>query len=161
MDRTFFLQHGDRPKRSKSLIGKVLPNSIVEPFDGFWRSGEQCSLKTLVVQNAEWVNREDCLVLGVGRPRQGTIFRWWAVGHGIAARIEGRERPITWDTLPPACQEIACSEMLRLPEAEQLGLPRLRCLLLPVGGNMRDIDIVGLSFRACQEKSVAVDAGMV
>jgi hypothetical protein len=35
--------------------------------------------------------------------------------------------------------------VLRLSDVEQFGLPRLRCLLLPAGRTLRDIDIVGLA----------------
>ena len=98
-----------------------------------------------MVQDAKWLNREDYLELGVSRPRQGTIARWRATGDSIAARVEGRERTLAWEALPPARQEIACSEALRLTEIEQLGLPRLRCLLLPVGRTLRDVDIVGIA----------------
>ena len=132
--------------RSESLIGKVPPDSKVEPFDGEWQSGVPCRLKTLVVQSAIWLSREDYLILGVSRPIQGTLARWHAAGESIAALVEGREQAFAWASLPPARQEIACSELLRLPEAEQFGLPRLRCLLLPSGRTMRDIDLVGIGF---------------
>ena len=132
--------------RSESLIGKVASGSKVDFInDGTWRSGAECHLKTLVVQDAKWLNREDYARLAVGRPRLGTIARWPSARDGVATLVDGREQSLDWRTAPPALQEIACSEVLRLPEIEEMGLPRLRCLLLPVGRTLRDVDIVGIA----------------
>jgi hypothetical protein len=38
-----------------------------------------------------------------------------------------------------------CAEFLRMPEAEQIGLPRLVHLLIPVGRTMKDVVIVGVA----------------
>jgi hypothetical protein len=38
-----------------------------------------------------------------------------------------------------------CSEFLRTPDAESLGLARMAYLLLPVGRTMKDLDICGIT----------------
>lgn len=71
---------------------------------------------------------------------------WGSPGCGsrIENIVERREVALDVSDLLPCEQEAMCTEFLRLERAEQLGLPRLRHLLVRVGGTMRDLDFLGV-----------------
>jgi hypothetical protein len=131
---------------SDFLIGTVAPGSGLALLRGEWGSTRRvAALKTAQLRDVRLLDRRDHSVITACRPRQGTISRWHAVGDAVAALIEGRVQPLSWGMLSSARQEVGCSEFLRLPEAEQFGLPRLQSLLLPVGRTLRDVDFVGIA----------------
>lgn len=72
-------------------------------------------------------------------------MRWPSAGQTIANLVERRAGSTHLSDLSPAQLEVICSELMRLPDAELLGLPTLASLLLPAGGTMKDIDIYGLA----------------
>lgn len=132
------------------MLGLVRPKSKIELLRGAWgnKSGMQgrtAVLKTLRLSKVKLVQPIDYAVLSVGRPRQGTIMRWHLAGKTIESLVEGRRRTAHLSDLAPRQQEILCSELLRLPQAATLGLPRLVHLLLLTGHTMRDIDIIGVA----------------
>jgi hypothetical protein len=136
--------------QAKALVGYVKPKSKIELFRGKWGTlneseGSRAILKTIRVRKVKIVRASDHAVTLVGRPRQGTIIRWKRAGKAIENMVEGRRSLAALSDLSPDQQEILCSEFLRSRStAEQLGLPRLAHLILPVGRTMRDIDICGL-----------------
>jgi hypothetical protein len=81
--------------------------------------------------------------LKVARPRQGTISRWNKASSKLACIVDGKTIEHAWENLSYPLQETVCSEFLRshnIPE-----LPKLKSLLLPVGGTQEDVDIYGLT----------------
>jgi len=127
------------------MLGYVAPDSEVEIVEGRHADGRPAILKTLQLSKVRLVKPLDHAVLHVGRPRQGTIKRWLLARKIVENLVECRKFDLTLSDLLPSQQEILCSEILRWPQAESLGLPRLACLLLPPGRTMPDIDIIGLS----------------
>jgi hypothetical protein len=130
------------------LIGTVPPNTKPVLLRGEWGSIHNhrvAVLKTLQLTNAKPLHPRDHCVIAANRPRQITISPWHAVGDAVAAIIEQRVQPLSWDLLSTDRQEVGCSEFLRLPETSRFGLPRLQSLLLPVGRTLEDVDIVGIA----------------
>ena len=140
-------QYYPRPER---LVGCVKPGSHIELLEGTWGSrngldGRHAILKTLRLTRTKVVKPVDYAVLQVGRPRQGAIKRWPSARETIKNLVEDvTNKPALCD-LSESQQEILCSEFLRLPQAEKLGLPRLAHLRLPTGRTMPDIDIIGIA----------------
>lgn len=133
--------------QSELLLGIIAPNSKITRIRGVWGSSERSAvLKTLRLAETKLLQPHDHAIIAASRPRQGTIARWRAVGESIAALIEGRKQPLSWQSLSYSQQEIGCSEFLRLAEVLEFGLPRLQSLLLPVGRTLKDVDLVGLAF---------------
>lgn len=134
----------------ESLVGVVRANSPIELLRGKWGNlyglaGRIAVLKTLQLRRVKQIAPMECPVILVGRPRQGTLMRWPKAGLVIANLVEDKACEAALCDLMPAQQEIICSEFLRLPEAEQLGLPTLAHLILPIGRTMKDVDIYGLA----------------
>lgn len=129
------------------MLGYVEPNSNIELLEvgGSREHGRQALLKTLRLTKVKTLKPLDQPSWLYCRPRQGTLSRWRKVQTAIEDLVEGRRgEPELRDLTPPRL-ETMCSELLRLPECEELGLPRLAHLLLPVGGTMKDLDIFGLA----------------
>lgn len=132
-------------------LGLVEPGTEIEFFRGQWAPSRdrpaprEAVLKSLRLARTRELEPMESIALLVGRPRQGTLVQWHAIGSLIADLVEGR-RPIpSFDRLNPTLQEVMCAEFLRVSDANQTGLPRLVHLLLPVGRTMRDVDIYGVS----------------
>ena len=132
--------------KADRLLGVIAPGTQITLARVPWREedrpGRAAVLKTLPLQRVMHVS--DRPALFVGRPKQGTISRWTMIGGRVADLVEGRPERISLDALSTAMQEVMCSEFLRLERASELGLPRLRHLVL-LGRTMRDLDIVGLT----------------
>ncbi len=136
------------------LIGQVLPNSKIKLMKAKWRGGSKFGslrpkgypavLKTLKLSNVMELKPEQQLAVFAGVPPQITISRWPKARSVIRDRVEGILPIRDWRTLSPQQQEILCSEFMRTPEGERLGLPQLAHLLLPVGSTLKDIDIAGI-----------------
>lgn len=131
-------------------VGWVPPDSQIELISGKWADtsefpGREAILKTLPLTKCRVLTPLESVVVLAGRPRMGSLQQW----HGCKARImylvEGIQLDLTLGDLLHYEQETLCAEFLRTPEAEQMGLPRLQNLLMPVGRTMKDVDIVGLS----------------
>jgi len=132
------------------LLGYVPPDSKVELIKGKWGTrnefeGRTAILKSLPLTKVRIVKPVDHAVLIVGRPRQGTLTRWHLAGDTIINLVERRRVVPTLTHLSASQQEIMCSEFLREPSAYHFDLPILRQLLLPTGGTMKDLDIVGIA----------------
>jgi hypothetical protein len=128
------------------LIGIVRPKSKIKLLRGEWgSSSRRAVLKSLQLENPKTIHPRDHLVIAACRPQQGTISRWHAIGDTISSLIQNKTPLISWNSLTPTQQEVACSEFLRLPSMAQCGLPRLQSLLLPVGRTLNDVDIVGIA----------------
>ena len=136
--------------RESCLIGRVEPGSTIEPLEAQWRctdfpGGRIAALKTLRLIDVREVAPEDHAVILVGRPIRGTFMRWPSARDTIANLVEGRPLTFQLDRLSPRQHEVLCAEFLRLPDAEAMGLPTLRHLVLPTGRTMKDLDLVGVA----------------
>lgn len=132
------------------LLGKVLPGSDIEPLSAEWRRSSYdpprpAALKTLRLEQVTELSPAKHALLLVGRPPHTTLSRWPSAGDRIRSLVEGHEQALDLDRLTTKQQEVLCSEFLRLPDAESLGLPRLAKLLLPPGGTLKDLDIIGVA----------------
>lgn len=135
--------------QEECLVGKVEPGTKIKLVKGRWgtnsgHGGRVAVLKALPLTKVRSVRPRDHAVILVGRPRHWTLSRWPSAKDTIENIVEERHAPETLDSLSPDQQEILCGEFMRLPIAEEMGLPRLDHLLLPVGRTMRDIDILGM-----------------
>lgn len=139
------------------VLGFVEPQSHIEIIEGKWNGQPNIEgqlsdtkdrvalLKTLPLTKVKLVEPEKHAIILVGRPRQGAFMRWPRAGRVIEELVEGQTNPLRITDLSPDRQEIMCSEFLRMPEAEEFGLPMLKHLVLPVGRTMKDVDIVALA----------------
>jgi hypothetical protein len=129
------------------LVGMVDPGSSIELIYGTWGSNpaRKAILKTLRLKRVKVVRPSESVAILVGRPRQGTLMRWPNAGKAIERLVEGQAGEVELADLSPSQQEVLCSEFLRLSDAQFRGLPKLICLLLPVGGTMKDIDVYALA----------------
>ncbi len=137
-------------QQRECILGYVRPASTIELIRGVWGSrndleGREAILKSLRLEKVKLVSPCNSAVILVGRPQQGTIMRWRRAGKTIENAVEGRWAIPSLALLSPDQQEIMCSEFLRSVNAQQLGLPKLAHLLLPVGRTMRGIDICGIN----------------
>jgi len=138
--------------KSDCLLGYVKPGSKIDLVRGHWdgESGygsRKAILKSLRLGRVRLLAPCDSAVILVGRPRQGTIAHWRrGEEEGFVRNIvDGRHVRPSLGTLHPYQQEIMCGEFLRSREVKAYGLPRLAHLLLPIGRNLRGIDICGIT----------------
>jgi hypothetical protein len=86
--------------RTNSLVGVVEPGTPVELVVGTWgdrygRSGRSAVLKAVGMQRVKEVNPADCATILVGRPRMGTLHRWWRAGRVIENLVNGVHQATT------------------------------------------------------------------
>jgi len=137
----------EHPRRERVQVGWVSPGSAVDLLEGRWALDlppRTAILKTIRLKRAQPLEAADAAVALVGRPRRGTIRCWHLCKNRIQDIVDGIKRELALGDLMPYEQETMCAEFLRMPEALQLGLPRLAHLLLPVGRTMKDVDIIGI-----------------
>jgi hypothetical protein len=133
--------------KSEILIGKIDPESEISLLEGKWNQGldRVAVLKTLRLTNTKKISPNSYAVIAASRPRMGTISRWPSVRNAISLLVDGHKPPPSWEMLSTSQQELGCSEFLRLEEISQFGLPRLQALILPFGGTLKDVDIIGIA----------------
>lgn len=133
------------------LVGYINPNSKIEFIKGTWGDLKGCSgktaiLKALSLQKVRVIKPSEQTSLLIDRPQQGTIKRWHRAGEKVENLVKGIKKSNSGlEDLSTAQQETLCSEFMRLPEITFPGLPILSHLLLPIGRNMKDVDIYGIS----------------
>lgn len=139
------------PDKNECLVGYVKPHSEIKFIQGTWGdlkgySGRPAILKALSLQKVKVIKPSEQTKLLIGRPRRGTIARWHEADEKVENLVNGikKSNPDLKD-LKPAQQETLCSEFMRLPEITFPRLPILSHLLLPIGRNMKDVDIYGIS----------------
>lgn len=131
--------------QQSTKVGIVLPNSQIRLLEGRYEPGNGTAvLKTLRMSNVRALDPWIAIRVLVGRPQRHSLCRWHAIGDRIRHLVEQTQTTQSLNHLLPAEQEILCSEFLRLSLAEEIGLPRLVSLLVPVGRTMKDLDILGL-----------------
>ena len=130
-------------------VGIVAPGTKVVLLSGRWgelnnNPGREAILKTLAPKKVRYIGPEGSLALLSGRPRQGTFCNWGRDNGLVKAFVENEPWTPSVKRLSVAQQEVLCSEVMRTDKWENLGLPRLTSLLLPVGRTLKGIDIYGL-----------------
>ena len=138
---------------SECLVGYINPNSEIEFIKGTWGdlksyNGREAILKALSLQKVRVIKPREQTSLLINCPQQGTISWWHKAGEKVENLVKGIKKSNSGlEDLSTAQQETLCSEFMRLPETEINfpGLPRLSHLLLPIGRNMKDVDIYGIS----------------
>lgn len=131
-------------------IGIVKPNSIVRLEHGEWgnknhHENRPATVKALQLTNVQTLTPEDAILFKLGRPRQGTLQTWHAIGRRLDFRLNGTPSDFNLSYLTPDQQEVMCGEFLRSELAQQYDLPRIATYLTPIGRTMADIDIYGLT----------------
>ena len=127
------------------ILGFVRPGTMIRLFDGRWRTRDrQAILKSLALVKVKAIPKATLAPVLVCRPQQGTISEWHAVKKSVENLVSGKRPALQdkFDSLMPAQHEVMCAEFLRSHKPGD-GLPVLKHLLLPVGRQMKDIDIYG------------------
>jgi len=88
------------------ILGYVKPGSKIELLRGRWGSrnelnGRVAILKSPPLKRVKLVSPGAFAVIGAGRPRQGTIMRWWKAGKVIETIVEGKRHRPSFDLLSP------------------------------------------------------------
>lgn len=127
------------------ILGFVRPGTKIQLFDGRWRTKDRKAiLKSLPLVKVKAIPKANLTAILVCRPQQGTISKWHTVKKSVENLVTGK-RPGPHDrfvSLMSGQQEVMCAEFLRAHKPGD-GLPVLKHLVLPVGGQMKDIDIYG------------------
>lgn len=129
-------------------IGFIEPNTPIELISGKWGNknklnGREAILKGLKFKQSKIINPINALSLTCAQPRQGTICHWKNVGKRVENYFNNIKADKQLGDLTPDLQEVLCSELMRMDLDKRL--PKLECLLTPVGRTMKDVDIIGLT----------------
>lgn len=133
------------------LLGYVKPGTPIQLLKTHWsgeefrKKGALAILKTIKLSKCRVLEPQDQPAIIASRPRLGTIMRWPRAKRMIENLVLRRKNRACWEDLTTERQEVVCSEFLRMNLANNLKLPRLKHLILPVGRTMQDIDIYGLT----------------
>jgi len=116
------------------LVGIIPQGSKITPIN---RYGNDYIYKVVQLQNVKEISLIDYPVLAAIQPRLTTITGWTGASD-LLYRI-AYNKPIAHDVkyLSPGQLEVICQEYLRMK-----GI--LKVLLLPIGRNLQDIDILGI-----------------
>ncbi|MGB9693840.1 MAG: hypothetical protein ACPLYF_03255 [Fervidobacterium sp.] len=138
-------------------IGRIKRGSA-KLFDAKWvqydkppirrNDGAPTKLKSLQMEDCREINlgKGNYWFFIVLRPPFLTICRWRGVGKYLKELVEyGRVTIDKFESLHYKIQEVVCSEFLRSGELKHEHAPKLKYLLLQVGGPLKDIDICGYS----------------
>ncbi len=127
------------------VIGFVRPRTKIQIFKGRWRERDRTAmLKSLALVKAKLVAKKGLVHVLVCRPQQGTISKWHTVKNYVENLVTGKGpgRQDKFGSLTFGQQEVMCAEFLRSHDPGD-GLPVMKHLLVPIGGQMKDIDIFG------------------
>ena len=124
---------------SKMLIGEIKPGTPIkiESYSGLYHH------KTLQLINTRVVSYLDYPVLAAIRPRQSTVTGWPSARRWLAHILGHEHLKPSVQSLAPSQLEVLCQEYLRLRG-------NLTALLLPIGGSLVDVDIVGVNKNGAQ-----------
>lgn len=141
-----------------ALIGKVYPNTKIQFHkctysDEDKKQGEEAILKTLPLKEVRYIEPPEYVRISAGRPQRGNIAIWHNAVKRIESLVENKPLEHILQNLFPAEQEVLCSEFLRSALDETGFLPKAESFLLPVGGTLKDVDIIG--FKSKSEKIYA------
>jgi hypothetical protein len=127
------------------VLGFVRPHTKIRLFNGRWRTRDRKAiLESLALIKVRTIPKANLVLILVCRPQQRTISKWHAVKSYVENFVTGKHvgPHDRFGSLLYGQQEVMCAEFLRSHDLGD-GLPVLKYLLLPVGGQMKDIDIYG------------------
>lgn len=129
----------------RCILGKVKKGSKISLTEGQWKSQPEriAQLKTLELEMHRELTLEQQIAILAGRPRQGTLVRWKAVGSQIQRLVDRLPAEKIATNLSVSQQEVMVAEFLRQNVHDDL--PGMQSLLMPVGRTLKDVDIFGLS----------------
>jgi hypothetical protein len=119
---------------SEMLVGEIEPGTPIEIED----YGGLYAHKTLQLVNTQVISYLDYPVLAATQPRQGTVTGWPSAKHQLAHILEHERLILSVQSLAPSQLEVLCQEYLR-------STGKLSALVLPIGGSLIDVDIVGVN----------------
>ena len=119
---------------SEMLIGEIEPGTPIkiESYNGLYHH------KTLQLINTRVVSYLDYPVLAAIQPRQSAITGWPSARRWLAHILGYKHLEPTVQSLAPSQLEVLCQEYLRFRG-------KLTALLLPIGGSLIDVDILGIN----------------
>jgi hypothetical protein len=124
---------------SSMLIGRIRKGSEIRIFpfvDPTTRKRQ--FYKVIKLKRVKEVSFVDVPLLRAIQPQQGTITRWPSAQDVLESIIHRRPLAMQVSSLDPGQLEVLCFEYLRQRRI-------LRKLVLPIGRNLYDIDIVGIT----------------
>lgn len=120
------------------LVGEIEAGSVVEPLKySDPETGESFIYKTVQLIRAREVSFRDYPLLAGIQPRMAAITGWPSARDYLMAILGHTTLPQRVTSLHPSQLEVLCYEYLRWRND-------IAALLLPIGRNMLDIDIVGI-----------------
>jgi hypothetical protein len=124
-----------RQIRPTQIMVGIIPKGSSVTFTD--RYGDNYIYKTVQLQKAKEISLLDYPLLDAIQPRLASITGWTSAFDLLYRIVFDQPVPIDVNYLSPGQLEVLCSEYLRMK-----GL--LKFLLLPIGRNLQDIDILGL-----------------
>lgn len=115
------------------MIGEIVPRSEVR-----LKHYGELIYKTVRLDNVTEVTYQDYPLLAAIQPRGGTVTGWPSAQDHLAAILSGGRVPWSVESLAPGQLEVICYEYMRMKGT-------LRCLVLPIGRGLPDVDIFGLN----------------
>ncbi len=116
------------------LVGIIPPGSQISWTD---RYGESFIYKVVQLQNVKEVSLIDYPILGAIQPIKGAISGWPSAQAILNSIVNDLPIEPAVHNLSPAQLEVICYEYLQMKAI-------LNALLMPIGRNLLDIDIVGM-----------------
>jgi len=119
------------------LVGELEGGTQVIAME-FFDENQNFIYKTAQLQNVKEISYQDYPLLSAVQPPNVAISKWNSVRDYLDAIVTGKNLPWSVASLAPSQLEVLCYEYLRASN-------RIVSLLLPIGRNMKDIDIVGMN----------------
>jgi hypothetical protein len=116
------------------LVGIIPKGSKITPIN---RYGKDYIYKVVQLQNVKEISLRDYPLLAAIQPRLATIIGWPGAFDSLYSIVFDKPIPIRLENLSPGQLEVLCQEYLRMKNI-------LKVLLLPIGRNLQDIDILGI-----------------
>lgn len=115
------------------LVGEIEPGSKIEP-----KEFGNYIYKVVQLKNCREISYLEYPLLEAIQPRQVTISNWPSAKKYLESIFKNKKPPFEVQSLAPSQLEVICYEYLRMK-----GI--LEVLLLPIGRNLKDVDIVGIN----------------
>ncbi|MHA1185382.1 MAG: hypothetical protein ACTSSK_00690 [Candidatus Heimdallarchaeota archaeon] len=124
-------------RRNTLLLGEIEKGTEIK-FDEYDFNDEKVIFKTLQMKNVKELHFINYPILGAVLPRQGTITHIIQAEKVIRHLFHNDQLADTVYSLSPEQLEVICYEYLKRKEM-------IESLLLPIGRNLIDVDIIGIN----------------
>lgn len=148
---------GSKPKNPKTVNIGILPEQTIVKVECYEPESDERKeykhglfYKQVKLQNVVPLRQADRALILAIHPRGNTVIHWEKGEEAIrfiykrTLGLTPRPSELSFKMLFPAQQEVLCSEYLRVKGSREI---RLKHLLLPVGREMKSIDIFGSNER--------------